>query len=96
MGLDCSNVRKVIHIVAPENIEAYIQQAGRAGRDGKLCSALLYHGKDLSKTVDKDMQLYCQNNSKCKKQVLMNFYNGIDQNNKANDDDKEFCDICSN
>ena len=50
MGIDKPNVRFVLHYEIPNNLEAYFQEAGRAGRDGKAARTMaFFNNPDLSK-----------------------------------------------
>ncbi|AIL32909.1 RecQ family ATP-dependent DNA helicase [Basilea psittacipulmonis] len=52
MGYDKHDVRFVIHYQLPQNLIAYYQQIGRAGRDGKLSYAVLLHGSEDDEIID--------------------------------------------
>ena len=73
MGLDCPNIRKVIHWGPPSDIESYLQETGRAGRDGAQATAILYCSKtDLrGQHIEDSVKAYCRNTDSCRRELIL-------------------------
>jgi ATP-dependent DNA helicase RecQ len=65
MGVDKSDVRTVAHEVVPPSVEAYYQEAGRAGRDGAPAKAFLFAEKR-----DKSLHVFFINRSEVSEGIL--------------------------
>ena len=63
MGIDCRDVRTIINLGPPEDIDVYIQQTGRAGRDGAPARAILLWNQSNAQFIQQSMSDYCKNST---------------------------------
>jgi ATP-dependent DNA helicase RecQ len=82
LGVDKRNIRTVIHYDIPPSIEAYLQEAGRAGRDGLPSRAILLAGRDEEASLAREempdrrarkkaLIEYARSRSGCRREALL-------------------------
>ena len=92
--MDIPNIRRVVHYGVPADIDEYVQETGRAGRDGKLSAAIIIrHRFALSGGVKQEMKDYLSANdgSICRRKLLL----GIFGHEATASGSYLCCDICA-
>jgi ATP-dependent DNA helicase RecQ len=103
LGVDKADIRTVIHRDCPPSVEAYLQESGRAGRDGGQSRAVLLWGPGdtarlaLAKTAQDKIRVeqllaYARDRSSCRREALLHLLNYEGNGNKP---EIQCCDVCS-
>ena len=79
MGIDPPNVERVIHFGVPRRMEHYLQETGRAGRNGQFATATMYfNSNDIAANVegmDDSMRNLCRNQGEeCRRKLILNYF----------------------
>lgn len=71
MGIDCKNVNRILHFGPCKNIESYIQESERAGRDGSNSECILLFNGLLSSDRSSDMKELLHDENSCRRDLFM-------------------------
>jgi ATP-dependent DNA helicase RecQ len=94
MGIDTSDVRLVIHYGGSSDVESYVQEVGRAGRDGNDSYAVLLYTGKLLRNSSEAMKKYAQNKAICRRDML--FKDFEEYSHLSLNIGCKCCDICLN
>eukprot|EP00112_Aurelia_sp_Birch-Aquarium-sp1_P022904 Seg6620.1 transcript_id=Seg6620.1/GoldUCD/mRNA.D3Y31 product="ATP-dependent DNA helicase RecQ" protein_id=Seg6620.1/GoldUCD/D3Y31 len=94
MGVDCKALEHIIHFGPPNDIDDYIQESGRAGRDKKSSHAILIlYPRSITGKVSPAMRAYANNTNVCRRNALLKCFG---QKQTQHSLEEHFCcDICA-
>ena len=102
LGIDKPDIRTVIHRDCPPSVEAYLQESGRAGRDGLASEAVLLWGPEDEKCLSRanteggkkrlaNLFAYARDLSRCRREALLDL---LDYEGEKDSPGTRCCDVC--
>lgn len=92
MGVNFCDITSVINYGPPKDMDSFLQQFGRAGRDGTQATGLLLFNAKQCRNLDPEMREYINNTSRCRREILLSVYNATCPPTLVR---HACCDICS-
>ena len=81
----------VIHYGPPREVDDFMQEIGRGGRDGKEATSLLYYNGTQLRRCEKSMKVYGESTGVCLKQIILNQF---EETNVPNQGTHKCCMVC--
>ena len=102
LGIDKPDIRTVIHRDCPPSVEAYLQESGRAGRDGKPSRAIILWGPEDERSLSRarasggekriaGLLSYARDTNRCRREALLDL---LDYNGETDSPGSYCCDVC--
>ena len=102
LGIDKSDIRTVIHRDCPPSVEAYLQESGRAGRDGNASSAIFLWGPEDERCLSRaknsadryrisKLMAYAADASHCRRDALLDL---LGYEGEKDSPGSSCCDVC--
>ncbi|MDR1637168.1 MAG: RecQ family ATP-dependent DNA helicase [Treponema sp.] len=102
MGVDKADIRTVIHRDCSPSVEAYLQESGRAGRDGLQSNAILLWGPEDGRSLERvkseagrlrlaGLLDYARDTGRCRREALLKM---LDYQGESESPESPCCDVC--
>jgi ATP-dependent DNA helicase RecQ len=102
LGIDKPDIRTVIHRDCPPSVEAYLQESGRAGRDGNPSQAVFLWGPEDQRSLQRagtsedrkrllSLHSYARDTGHCRREALLEL---LDYEGERDSPGSSCCDVC--
>ena len=95
MGINCKDVKVVLHYGPSYNLETYLQESGRAGRNvSATCKAVMIYSSLMMKYCEEEIKTYARDSSKCRRKMLLESFEVDVTNFPLFETPHQCCDNC--